>query len=444
MSTRATLQHLVEVVLLAWFWLTPIVYQWGLFSARLASRGLAWIVLLNPSPPSRWPSSGPSTTGRSPTDGVAPLLPRREPRSGTLRNLAAVGIVSSVVLLDLRHQDLRPPRRQLRRGSSSRGRPGASRSKDVSKVFHLDSARGHLHEGALRPPPRAADRARSSGPCGTSSIERGRGPDPGAARPQRLGQVDVAQAHRRDPQADRRHGPGPRAASPRSSSWGPASTPSSPAGRTSTSTAPILGMSKAATATPLRRDRRVRRAGAVHRPAGQALLVRACTFGSGSPWPSTSTPDVLLVDEVLAVGDENFQRKCLDRVQRFQRQGRTIIVVSHAADLVRQICDLVAVLDHGEVVSFDEPALAIRVFREHLLDDELERRARAEAEADQSASSPTSLRASPPTSPWTSQRPTSPTAAGRRRSGTSGSASRTSRSTTRPRRNAATCCRGSQ
>ena len=86
-------------------------------------------------------------------------------------------------------------------------------------------------------------------------------------------------------------------------------------------------------------------------------------------------PDVLLVDEVLAVGDENFQRKCLERVRRFQRQGRTIIVVSHSADQIRQICDQVAVLDHGEVVAFDEPAKAIRVFREHLLDDELERRA---------------------------------------------------------------------
>jgi ABC-type polysaccharide/polyol phosphate transport system ATPase subunit len=94
-------------------------------------------------------------------------------------------------------------------------------------------------------------------------------------------------------------------------------------------------------------------------------------------------PDVLLVDEVLAVGDENFQRKCLERVRRFQRQGRTIIVVSHSADQIRQICDLVAVLDHGEVVAFDEPAKAIRVFREHLLDDELERRARAEVETNE-------------------------------------------------------------
>ena len=58
-------------------------------------------------------------------------------------------------------------------------------------------------------------------------------------------------------------------------------------------------------------------------------------------------PDVLLVDEVLSVGDEAFQQKCLDRVRGFQQDGRTIIFVSHAADLVRRICDRVMVLDHG-------------------------------------------------------------------------------------------------
>ena len=47
-------------------------------------------------------------------------------------------------------------------------------------------------------------------------------------------------------------------------------------------------------------------------------------------------PDVLLVDEVLAVGDANFQRKCLDHVKRFQREGRTIVVVSHGTDTIRQ------------------------------------------------------------------------------------------------------------
>ena len=108
-------------------------------------------------------------------------------------------------------------------------------------------------------------------------------------------------------------------------------------------------------------------------------------------------PDVLLVDEVLAVGDENFQRKCLERVRRFQRQGRTIIVVSHSADQIRQICDQVAVLDHGEVVAYDEPAKAIRVFREHLLDDELERRAHdSETEGEPSTDEQPSLAAEEP------------------------------------------------
>src|SRR6516164_6596685 len=50
-------------------------------------------------------------------------------------------------------------------------------------------------------------------------------------------------------------------------------------------------------------------------------------------------PDILLVDEVLSVGDESFQRKCLDRVKLFQKEGRTILFVTHAADLVRQVCD---------------------------------------------------------------------------------------------------------
>src|SRR5258706_14712053 len=58
-------------------------------------------------------------------------------------------------------------------------------------------------------------------------------------------------------------------------------------------------------------------------------------------------PDILLIDEVLAVGDENFQRKCLERVAQFQRDGRTILFVTHAADLVRRICERALVLDRG-------------------------------------------------------------------------------------------------
>jgi ABC-2 type transport system ATP-binding protein len=78
-------------------------------------------------------------------------------------------------------------------------------------------------------------------------------------------------------------------------------------------------------------------------------------------------PDILLVDEVLSVGDELFQRKCLDRVKQFQREGRTIIFVTHSVDLVRQICGRVAVLDRGDMVALDTPGSAVRTYREHLL-----------------------------------------------------------------------------
>jgi len=79
-------------------------------------------------------------------------------------------------------------------------------------------------------------------------------------------------------------------------------------------------------------------------------------------------PDVLLVDEVLAVGDERFQQKCMDRIQQFQKEGRTIVVVSHSPDLMRDICDTVLVIDRGEVVTMAPAGEAIRVFRERLIE----------------------------------------------------------------------------
>ncbi len=78
-------------------------------------------------------------------------------------------------------------------------------------------------------------------------------------------------------------------------------------------------------------------------------------------------PDVLVVDEVLAVGDERFQRKCIDRVTQFQREGRTILLVTHAADSVRAICDRGIVLSHGRMVAEGEPGEVTRIFRERLM-----------------------------------------------------------------------------
>jgi lipopolysaccharide transport system ATP-binding protein len=62
---------------------------------------------------------------------------------------------------------------------------------------------------------------------------------------------------------------------------------------------------------------------------------------------TTVDPDILLTDEVLAVGDEAFQRKCMERIYHFRQMGKTIVFVSHALDTVSQLCDRAVWLDHG-------------------------------------------------------------------------------------------------
>ena len=59
-------------------------------------------------------------------------------------------------------------------------------------------------------------------------------------------------------------------------------------------------------------------------------------------------PDILLVDEILAVGDEAFQKKCFGRMAGFKASGKTIIIVSHSMELVEQFCDRVILLQGGE------------------------------------------------------------------------------------------------
>ena len=69
-------------------------------------------------------------------------------------------------------------------------------------------------------------------------------------------------------------------------------------------------------------------------------------------------PDILLTDEVLAVGDEAFQRKCLDYIAGLRRRGVTIVFVSHALDAVRSLCRRVIWLDKGRLVA-DGPAAEV-------------------------------------------------------------------------------------
>ena len=66
-------------------------------------------------------------------------------------------------------------------------------------------------------------------------------------------------------------------------------------------------------------------------------------------------PDILLVDEVLAVGDEQFQRKCSEKFADLKDRGKTIVIVSHALGMVRELCDEVALLEHGHLRAVGSP-----------------------------------------------------------------------------------------
>jgi ABC-type polysaccharide/polyol phosphate transport system ATPase subunit len=77
-------------------------------------------------------------------------------------------------------------------------------------------------------------------------------------------------------------------------------------------------------------------------------------------------PDILLVDEVLAVGDERFQQKCLDKIAQFQKEGRTILFVSHSSPQVEAVCHRAVVLSHGRAVFSGDVPGALAALRESL------------------------------------------------------------------------------
>src|SRR5437773_11887411 len=85
-------------------------------------------------------------------------------------------------------------------------------------------------------------------------------------------------------------------------------------------------------------------------------------------------PDVLLVDEVLAVGDEGFTHKCLDKFAEFKRRGKTILLVTHALGLVERFCDEALWLDGGRIKGLGDPKRIVGAYltdieqrEEHLL-----------------------------------------------------------------------------
>jgi ABC-type polysaccharide/polyol phosphate transport system ATPase subunit len=77
--------------------------------------------------------------------------------------------------------------------------------------------------------------------------------------------------------------------------------------------------------------------------------------------------DILLLDEVLAVGDESFQQKCFAMFDRFNEEGKTIILVTHQLDLLTRFCDRLLLLENGVIRATGEPSDVIRPYRDRVL-----------------------------------------------------------------------------
>lgn len=76
-------------------------------------------------------------------------------------------------------------------------------------------------------------------------------------------------------------------------------------------------------------------------------------------------PDILLIDEVLAVGDEAFQEKCFKKMREIKRRTTTIIFISHNMEWVQKICTRVIFLDHGHIIADGPPAGTIATYRRY-------------------------------------------------------------------------------
>ncbi len=74
-------------------------------------------------------------------------------------------------------------------------------------------------------------------------------------------------------------------------------------------------------------------------------------------------PEILIVDEILGVGDEAFQKKCAMRIDEYRSQGTTILLVSHNSDLVESICQRAAWLDHGTIKAMGRPNEVLDSYR---------------------------------------------------------------------------------
>lgn len=77
-------------------------------------------------------------------------------------------------------------------------------------------------------------------------------------------------------------------------------------------------------------------------------------------------PEILLIDEILSVGDANFQKKCYDKIEGFRLNGATIVIVAHDLGTIEKICDRVIWMDKGEIIEQGEADRIVNLYTQHM------------------------------------------------------------------------------
>lgn len=86
-------------------------------------------------------------------------------------------------------------------------------------------------------------------------------------------------------------------------------------------------------------------------------------------------PEILIVDEVLAVGDAKFQIKCINKMEEFKTSGKTVLFVSHTLEQIKRFCTKAVWIDHGEMRMFDEVTHVIDMYESEMLKESMEQKA---------------------------------------------------------------------